>query len=114
MHVIATLTRHASLLCTMYDIVISRKPSRRFRPHEDDKSAVFETLTSGDHCRESTFLAPENGVYVCGRKAKTEEKNLRCQKYPHMCGRGLMEYRVTEINAPLKISFKFHVNFMKH
>ena len=31
MHAIAILTRHASLRCTMYDIVISRKPSRRFR-----------------------------------------------------------------------------------
>ena len=90
-------------------VVFSRRPPVSLCPHENDKSTVFETLNSGDRWREATFLVPENGVYVCERKAKTEGKKT--------CGRGLMEHRVTEINAPLirtyDISFKTHVQFMK-
>jgi len=75
MHAIATLTRHAccAVRC-MTSKLVENLPGVFVCPHEDDKSAVFETLNSGDHRRESTSLVPENGVYVCGRKAKTEEK----------------------------------------
>ena len=87
-------------------IVFSRRPPIFVCSHEDGKSAVFETLNSGDRCRESAFLVPENGVYVCERKAKTEKKiyafqNFRIEHNDRTCGQALMEYRVTEINAPL-------------
>ena len=76
MYAIATLTRNACCAVRCMSIVFCRKPPVFVCPHENDKSAVFESLNSWDYCRESTFLVPENGIYVCGWKAKTEKKKI--------------------------------------
>lgn len=57
------------------------------RPLDPSKPAFSKKLHSRDRFWKPAFFVPENAV--CARKAKTEKKNVRFQKYRDKCGQGL-------------------------
>ena len=71
------------------------------RPHVN---GVFENLHSGERFRKPPFSLTENAVYVWTQR-QNGGKNLRFQKYPHTCERGLnILYRVCTKRRPFKVA----------
>ena len=61
----------------------------RFHPSTRKReNGVFGNLHSGERFRKPPFSLTENAVYVWTQR-RNGGKNLRFQKYPHTCGRGL-------------------------
>ena len=72
----------------MYEIIVPE--NLRFGSSKREREAgVFKNLTSGTpHFKNLPFLVTENAVYLRS-EGYNDEKNVRFQKYPKKCGRGL-------------------------
>ena len=72
----------------MYEIIVHENLC--FRSSQREREAgVFKNLTSGTpRFKNLPFLVPENAVYLRS-EGYNDEKNVRFQKYPKKCERGL-------------------------
>ena len=72
----------------MYEIIVHENLCFRSSKRERE-AGVFKNLTSGTpRFKNLPFLVPENAVYLRS-EGYNDEKNVRFQKYPKKCGRGL-------------------------